>query len=356
MGFFIQIRRSGPFRNRRFAVHRSEIRAGRGIENDLVILHPEVPRNAGHFIAEGKKLYWNGADGRTLNALESSIQLGPYRLRGRASSRLRYVLLLLLIGSLAGTILLSGLKGKRKKARKEVDSSIVLLPAPDTYGNPKGKGGQAQEFGFEAKGKKNMELHFTAGNIHRSDQLEIFLNGRSIAFAAPCPDRWGTEERMVLSRDALKGGKNRLEFRNRFTPDGGRIWGVRNIYTLKMTEDEAARIQSADDWAERARVTFEQRSTAVGQTWRSRQYLQKAKAGWKSQARPVPEKAVLLERSIEKEMERLMSRRRSEAKAALSLGDRERAASIYHALVSEFPDQADPTRVQIEEEMAEVLR
>ena len=141
---------------------------------------------------------------------------------------------------IVGVLLLSiTLFRQNKKFTSDHSNQIFPLsavPSEVSYGqgNVQVRSYSQAQFTFKYQNGR-ATLHFTAGSIDFSNELEVLLNGKRICFAPLAIGTWISGISIPLPRELLNlEEKNLLVFNNTFNPPKKERWGIAQIY---VTED-----------------------------------------------------------------------------------------------------------------------
>ena len=337
---------------------RFRFRIGRGLKNHLILPHIDVPGSLGSIVQKKWRTFWISQRKRVfLWPYRCFVVTGPYRIRVRMSLWLEFV------SGAIGSVLLGGLvlfwpayKGTHPKLETDSLFAEQLLPARGSYGALTSDGPPIRrvDFDFDAAPAKSVVLHFTPGNLIRSDQLAVQINGVSIGFAPICENRWAIEQRLHLPQPLLRKGRNKVSFLHHSeSAETAPIWGVRDIYvTFKPISVQEEK--SGVDLYRAAKKLYEERASHPGSLARAKELLDRAISTWRAREGAVPSQGLALQRNIQIADDLLISGKMSEARGAIRMRDYERAQEIYEQLLAELIDPTDPRRNSIRALQSEI--
>lgn len=217
----------------------------------------------------------------------------------------------------------------------------VPLPARGTYSK-----GRRQTFEFQS-GQEDLLLHYVPGGLLYVNEVVVQLNKELIGFVPASGRGWGIEQRLRLPREQLKRGINRVSFSPKEGHEIEKSWGVRDLYVVPISskqlpgEGERALYRSAER-------LFREGGGSLSQLGRAKELLRQVIDKLKLQKRSIPDEADELMRRIVEADAVLYARLMSEARKAASLGDVEKAMTIYTTLLAEVADPNDPRRSEVD--------
>ncbi len=329
-------------------------RVGRSLKNQILLLHPQVPLFAGVVERQGWNVFWlPHTGGEKVRLRKEWVKTGPYFLRVRWSSLLRFAVAFLGL-SLCSSVFWMTFHSRpvlSSSAVRKTDVAPQRLPARGEFkrikGLPRSESFQIQ-FQWTQNSLEPLELHITPGGISRDTQVQLEVNGTSMAFLDPCPSKsWGREERHFIPTRFLKNGTNQISIKDQGLLEGETRWGVRNVY-LNQARRGTTYEDSPEQLFRSAQKMFGQRSFHPGELVRSRQTIQKSLALWRMRETKIPEEVIRLQKKIEEAEETMFEQLMSEARAALSLGKRSYAVHTYEQLLQELIEPTDPRRREVQ--------
>jgi hypothetical protein len=331
---------------------KSRVTVGRGLENDLIVLDPQVPDRAGRVERRGGRFFWIpwGAGG--------GEELGSVRLGRYCIETTRPVIeAVALTVSMAGLIvsIVAGFRSPISSSTVPADPPEVVLPTSRGYGrlNDADPPVRRLSFRFDHSGRDGAMLHFVPGGIDSVERLSIEVNGAPVGYVSPCPDGWGMEQRLFLPRTRLRFGENRVSFLLHDSVLSETRWGVRDLYVTRVPSERAEGESPESVLAEAERL-FSQGGNDPDRLARVEQAAGRTITLYQSRSGQVPDKVIDLMRRVRQRRERVFVAWMAEAVRAARLGDRTRARSIYRQLLAGWNDPGDPKRKEISKGLAEV--
>lgn len=335
---------------RRVPLQKVHVRVGRSLRNDVVLLERGVLPEAGAIVRKGTQVLWyeNGTS-LAVSLLRNSVKIGPYRICAKLSPRIWLAGAAILLICISASVLdLQTRKTKAGALTQPISTAGIPLPARGIFGrqSPDTPNASRIAFHFAQVTPSGVVLHYSPGHVESPDQLAIILNGKPVGFVPACPSHWLIEQRLTLSKEQLRKGINEIRFE--VQPDSGAEsdWGIRDVYVKKSMVEEALK-EDGKSLFEAANKLFQESSSQSGKLVRARQLLERAIGSWRATQGIIPPEALSLEREIAHADELMFSRTMSEARGALSLGDRHRAVQIYDRLLAELIDLADDRRAEV---------
>ncbi len=322
-------------------------RVGSSLRNDIILLDRSVPARAGEFQKAGWNYKWLPDGSNEAASHMKRLEIGPYEIQIRRGNFFPTLLMMSVLAFVGYELRHDLLNTSGKSVVASDNAQAVELPARGPFMTK-------TEFSFQfhvSKGESYL-FHYSIGNVKNVDDVSIALNGKEIAFAPACEGHWAIEERLSFSKNRLRVGENQLTFHHRSVPE--KVWGLRDIYLTRLSDEE----ESQDDPAMMiiaAEKLFRLRASRPGQLVRARQLLDRAIGVYKAERGTVPKSAIALQWEISRSAESLVSDGLSEAKSALSLGDKKKALAIYDRLLDELVDPTDPRKQEVVRARKEVL-
>jgi pSer/pThr/pTyr-binding forkhead associated (FHA) protein len=258
------------------------------------------------------------------------------------STRLAILLGLLLVG-IAGTI--SALIVKTRPRRDRSPEIFVIDGANAALSFGAGKVDiytpDRANFQFDYEGGR-ATVSYAAGGIELATELEILLNGQSVAHARVSPGRWTTGLKTMLPRRLLKPGTNVLTFDNTLTPKTDERWGVAQVQVVQQKlppPDE----KKAEELLDLGKAAYDTRSVAPQNLWRALQYFREAKLyleGFDSPP-PLTGKIVEAETRAAEELQTTYDSYLFAAEKAIRFGERDAAVASLREALRYFPEASD---------------
>ncbi|MFH1262866.1 MAG: FHA domain-containing protein [Pseudomonadota bacterium] len=320
-----------PFPRRRISI-------GRGVSNDIILLDPSVPL---HAVITGRD--------------DGPFEVGPYRCRARRCFSLP-TLVGMAIFSLSLTFATSIFLGQPAVRFSETEPSEVPLPARGSYGRlEEGRSVSRLSFRFEHSGRDGVLLHYIPGGLTDSSALSIELNGVPIGFVPVCPGDWGIEQRLMLPLSGVRLGWNRISFSMRSPESAPSRWGLRGLYVTAVPLDRIVG-EDADSLLAAADRLLREGGESPGRLAEAGRLVNRAIERFQVGDGPLPARAIVLRRGIDRARNDLYDAFMAEARRASRLGDRERAKGIYAQLLSGFTEVGDSRRRKITYALEELTR
>ena len=201
-------------------------------------------------------------------------------------------------------------------------------------------------FQFDFKGGR-VVVHYAAGGIDTPTELQVLLNGKSVAYADPTPGRWTTGLRLTLPRHMLKRGMNILTFDNTQTPAHDLRWGVAQV---RIDEEPLPPPDEnkAKELFELGKVAYDARSVAPPNLARAIEYFVEARSYLEAMDPPPPLLAAIqqAEEAARAELQNIYDSYIFTVEKAQRFNDLQGATETLRELLRYFPDPEDQRHVK----------
>jgi hypothetical protein len=324
-------------------LNQNHYRVGKALDNDLVLLDADCPSYLGSIEKQDGQYVWQEQ--------ESTFHLhNPYVSHGfrfHIQSQKKW----LSVGVFLGLFLISLIFFQwMYHGDMSMGTASHTLPARGTYGslNASNEANRVAsvEFEFSIPKGKYLMLHFTSGNLSKSNDLLININGHFLGYAPASPGKWNIETQKFIPTSVLNEKNNKVSFH--FQGSKSLSWGVRDIYIQSFQEMPVQ--QDGKDFLIMAKKLLRERSVKAGNLVRAQQVLDQASQFYQAKNEETPELISKLISQTQKEKYRLILDHAELIRKHKREGEKQKARNVYARLMDELIDPVDPDRLAVQKE------
>ncbi|MCB0272861.1 MAG: hypothetical protein KDD46_07590 [Bdellovibrionales bacterium] len=316
------------------------ISVGSSSQNELILLDSAISDHVGKIEQDQGALFWVEKQGVRKKISYKGIHIGSFHVFGWKMWQ---------VALFFGCSALLFLHFPQVIAKKQ-DELVqeFTLPAKEKYGNlMDGETRVAQiSFYFTLEQVEAVQFIFTPGNLQSDKDLYIFINDKQVTSVEECLGNWGREQRMILNKEEVQLGVNRVSFV--YQGDQNHPWGVRNLYVSRHNPSDQ---KNAQELFLIAKKMYIEKFAKPGNLLRAKKLIHKIK---KDHAAEVVNIVGLetLGKDIDQALSSLQNRYLRDARLLVRNKQLIQARRYYQRIMQELIDPMDPLRVTIQNEMA----